>query len=254
MATFKVGDKVRINSPGSMAYHGDIGTLVEDDRDLGLRRVNLGAEGIIRVAESKLELVTPAWVRPDYVGTGFCTVPEGVDPESLAPAGAVAEFRGEALPTILAWVTPKVWVRFGASGRMLEWNPHCNGPQIRMPGRKGESVDGWTRLVDWPGLEAWRAQQAQGAPEPAASWTLVGIDWGASRDPDDTLPPQDKRARHCDGHGSGKATAGPDIIPAAVLARRATGYHRGRVSVPTDLTDGLIPDAEPEGIVPRGAR
>lgn len=41
-----------------------------------------------------------------------------------------------------------------------------------------------------------------------------------------------------------------DNIPAAVLARRAPKH----IVVPTDLDDHLIPDAEPEGIVPRPKR
>lgn len=39
---------------------------------------------------------------------------------------------------------------------------------------------------------------------------------------------------------------GPDMVPAAVLARRPPQ----RIIVPTDLDDNLIPDAVPTGIVP----
>lgn len=203
----------------------------------------------------------PAWTRPEYVGSGSCTVPEGVDPESLAPDGAVMRYSGS--PGYIAWRTPETWVRVVTDHQsILDWMPP-SATALTPPRAKGDVFDHrWVCIIDWPGLEAWRAQQAQAAPKPAdmgpapssPSAVLHGIDWAARREPDDTLPPQDKRARHCDGHGSGKATTGPDIIPAAVLARRATGYHRGRVSMPTDLDDGLIPDAEPEGIVPRGAR
>lgn len=41
-----------------------------------------------------------------------------------------------------------------------------------------------------------------------------------------------------------------DNPPAAVLARRAPKH----IVVPTDLDDHFIPDAEPEGIVPRPGR
>lgn len=142
------------------------------------------------------------------------------------------------------------------------------------------SVTGDSVQVQWPSCRVWHSlHMLDRAPEAAPACVML-TDGTRIRVPDDEdepaapvvdppYPPnamrtEDTMARYqcsrpvCtpgrDGMATSEHTAGPDIIPAAVLARRATGYHRGRVSVPTDLTDGLIPDAEPEGIVPRGTR
>jgi len=266
MATFKVGDPVR------RLTGEEVGTVVAlsvcDDSVMVQWTLHSAWYGR-GMLETAPETAT-AWVRPEYVGTDSCAVPEGVDPESLAPDGAVLRFDDGANGVhAKAWRTPDMWVRHIRleGGRRLEWAPNTNDVLAR-PIAKGDAVDfGWVCLIDWPGIDAWRAQQAQAAPEPVdppyptaaqRRELLLGGGVTVTELDDGTLPPQDHRSRvhawHLDGDRASKATAGPDIIPAAVLARRATGYHRGRVSVPTDTDDHMIPDAETEGIVPRGAR